>query len=67
MSTWPRDELRKIAAADGLHISPLGADKATYGTPTIWSVAVDGARYVRGYHVVAANRGLRTHGTRPWT
>jgi hypothetical protein len=51
MSTWPRDELREIVDADGLHISPLRKDKVTHGTPTgIWSVAVDGALYVRGYY-----------------
>ena len=41
MSTWPKDELRKIAEADDLHISPFREDGVTYGTPTwIWSVAV---------------------------
>ena len=49
--TWPQDELRKIAEADDFHISPLREDGATYGTPTwIWSVAVDGALYVRAYN-----------------
>jgi hypothetical protein len=49
--TWAKDEVRKIAEADGLHVSPLRKDKVTYGTPTwIWSVAVDGALYVRGYY-----------------
>ena len=42
--TWSKDELRKIAAADDLHISPFREDGVTYGTPTwIWSVAVDDA------------------------
>src|SRR5947209_10900216 len=51
MNTWSRDELRKIAEADDLHISPLREDGVTYGTPTwIWSVAVDVALYVRGYN-----------------
>jgi hypothetical protein len=51
MNTWPKDELSKIAAADDLHISPLREDGKTYGTPTwIWSVAVEGALYVRAYH-----------------
>jgi hypothetical protein len=51
MSEWPKDELRKIAAADDLHIAPFRDDGVTYGTPTwIWSVAVDGALYVRGYN-----------------
>lgn len=49
--TWSKDELRKIAEADDLHISPFREDGVTYGTPTwIWSVVVDGALYVRGYN-----------------
>ncbi|HLW90258.1 MAG TPA: DUF2255 family protein [Roseiarcus sp.] len=49
--TWPKDELRKIAEADDLHIAPFHEDGATIGTPTwIWSVAVDGALYVRAYN-----------------
>jgi hypothetical protein len=48
---WKKDDLRKIAEADDLHISPLREDGATYGTPTwIWSVSVDDALYVRGYN-----------------
>src|SRR3954469_404465 len=51
MSTWPKDELHKIAQADDLPISPFREDGKTYGTPTwIWSVAVDDALYVRAYH-----------------
>jgi hypothetical protein len=51
MSTWSKDELRKIAEADDMHISPFREDGVTYGTPTrIWSVAVDDALYVRGYN-----------------
>ena len=51
MSTWPKDELRKIGEADDLHISPFREDGKTYGTPTwIWSVVVDDALYVRGYN-----------------
>ena len=51
MTAWLKDELKKIAEADNLHISPLREDGVTYGTPTwIWSVAVDGALYVRGYN-----------------
>jgi hypothetical protein len=51
MSAWHADELRKIAAADDLHIAPFRDDGTTYGTPTwIWSVAVDEALYVRGYN-----------------
>jgi hypothetical protein len=51
MSTWSKSELRKIAEADDLHISPFREDGVTYGTPTwIWSVAVDDGLYVRGYN-----------------
>jgi hypothetical protein len=51
MNTWLKDELRKIAEADDLHISPFREDGKTYGTPTwIWSVAVDGTLYVRAYN-----------------
>jgi hypothetical protein len=51
MNTWSKDELRKIAEADDLHISPFRDDGITHGTPTwIWSVAVDNALYVRAYN-----------------
>ena len=51
MSTWSKHELRKIAEADDLHISPFRDDGKTYGTPTwIWSVVVDDELYVRGYN-----------------
>ena len=51
MAAWSKKELRKIAEADDLHISPFREDGVTYGTPTwIWSVAVDDALYVRGYN-----------------
>ncbi len=51
MSAWPKDELRRIAEADDLHISPFREDGKTYGTPTwIWSVAVGDALYVRAYN-----------------
>jgi hypothetical protein len=51
MATWSKDELRRIADADDLHISPFREDGVTYGTPTwIWSVAVDDALYVRAYN-----------------
>ena len=50
MNTWPKEELRKIAETDDLHISPFREDGVTYGTPTwIWSVVLDGALYVRAY------------------
>lgn len=51
MASWSKDELRKIAAADDLHISPFREDGKTYGTPTwIWSVVVDDGLYVRPYN-----------------
>ena len=51
MTTWSKEELRKIADADDLHISPFREDGVTYGTPTwIWSVAVPSRRYVRDYN-----------------
>ena len=51
MSAWAKDELRKIAETDDLHISPFREDGKTYGTPTwIWSVVVNDALYVRAYN-----------------
>jgi hypothetical protein len=51
MTTWPRDELQRIADADDLHVGPLRTDGKTCGTPTwIWSVAGDGELYVRAYN-----------------
>lgn len=51
MSAWTKEDLRKIAESDDLHISPFRADGATYGTPTwIWSVVVDDSLFVRGYN-----------------
>jgi hypothetical protein len=32
--TSSRDQLRKIAEADNLHIAPFREDGVTYGTPT---------------------------------
>lgn len=56
MSMWSKEELRKIAEADDLHISPYRDDGVTYGTPTwIWSVVVDDALYVRGCNGQQAN------------
>ena len=50
-TTWPKDELQRIAETDDLHISPFREDGKTYGTPTwIWSVAVGDALDVRGYN-----------------
>jgi hypothetical protein len=51
MAVWSKDELRKIAESDDLHISPFREDGVTYGTPTwIWSVVVGDALYVRAYN-----------------
>lgn len=51
MSAWQKDELRRVAEADDLHIAPFREDGKTYGTPTwIWSVAVGDALYVRAYN-----------------
>lgn len=51
MSTWIKEELRKIAENDDLHISPFREDGRTLGTPTwIWSVVVDDTIYVRAYN-----------------
>ena len=51
MNPWSKDELRKIAETDDLHISPFREDGVTYGTPTwIWSVVVDDSLYVRAYN-----------------
>jgi hypothetical protein len=50
MLNWSKDELRKIADRDGLHISPLREDGVTCRPPTwIWSVVVDNQLYVRAY------------------
>jgi hypothetical protein len=51
MPAWSKEDLRKIAESDDLHVSPLREDGVTHGTPTwIWSVALDNALYVRAYH-----------------
>ena len=69
MSGWPKDELRKIAEADDLHIAPFREDGVTYGTATwIWSVAVEGDLYARAYngpnsrwYLAAVKRKCRPH------
>ena len=49
--TWKPEDLRRIAEGDDLHIAPFREDGVTAGTPTwIWSVAVEGDLYVRGYN-----------------
>ena len=51
MSSWTKDELKKIAETDDLHISPFREDGETYGTPTwMCSVVVDDSLYVRAYN-----------------
>jgi hypothetical protein len=51
MTGWSKEELRKIAETDDLHIAPFREDGKTYGTPTwIWSVVVDDSLYVRAYN-----------------
>jgi len=68
MTTWPRDELERIAASDDLHIAPFREDSKTYGTLTwIWSVVVDGDLYVRGYNGQKSRwyqAAIRQHGGR---
>jgi len=50
MTTWPTDELRRIAETDDMGIALLREDGTTYGTPTwIWSVVANGALSVRAY------------------
>ena len=57
MATWSKDDLRKVAEADDLHISPFREDGVTYGTPTwIWSVAVVGDGAVGLLAVLAAKQ-----------
>jgi hypothetical protein len=51
MGTWSKDQLRRIAEADDLHISPFREDGVTYGTRScIWSVVVGDDLYVRAYY-----------------
>jgi len=51
MSGWTKEELRKIAETDDLHIAPFREDGETYGTLTwIWSVVVEDGLYVRPYN-----------------
>src|SRR5882762_7186117 len=51
VKAWPKEELRKIAETDDLHVAPFREDGMTPGTPTwIWSVVVDDALYVRPYN-----------------
>ena len=60
MRGWDGDELRKIAEADDLHVSPFRADRTTYGTPTwIWSVAVDGGQESKWYRAAVRQKAGR--------
>jgi hypothetical protein len=50
MTTWPKNELRKIAESDDVYMSPFRAAGKPWGRPTwIWCVAVDDALYVRAW------------------
>src|SRR6516164_2990167 len=56
MESWNKDELRRLADTDDLHIAPFREDGVTYGTPTwIWSVVVDGTLFARAYHGTASS------------
>ncbi|HTW47907.1 MAG TPA: DUF2255 family protein [Acidobacteriaceae bacterium] len=51
MTAWAKDELRRIAETDDLHVAPLREDGKTYGTLTwIWSVVTKDGLYVRAYN-----------------
>jgi hypothetical protein len=55
--TWLKDELKKIAGADDLHVSPFREDGVTYGTPTwIWSVAVNDALFVLRMRIIRSGQ-----------
>lgn len=32
--SWSEEKIKKVAAADDLHVSPFREDGETYGTPT---------------------------------
>ena len=54
MSSWRKNELKRIAGTDDLHISPF-REGMTLGTPTwIWSVVVNDSLYVRAYNGMAS-------------
>ena len=56
MESWNKDELRRLADTDDLHIAPFREDGVTYGTPTwIWSVVVDGNLFARAYNGTASS------------
>lgn len=51
MSSWPDDQLERIATGDDPYLSPVRTDETTYAAPTwIWSVRLDGELYVRAYN-----------------
>ena len=48
--TWLTDQVRRIAEADDLHISPFRETVDLRHPTWIWSVAVDDDLYVRAYY-----------------
>jgi hypothetical protein len=50
MTTWTRDELKKIAAAEELQIAALRADGTRRNPVTIWVVRLGDDLYVRSAH-----------------
>jgi hypothetical protein len=51
MKKFSKEDIKKIAETDDLHIAPFREDGKTYGTLTwIWSVVVDNILFVRAYH-----------------
>ena len=51
MKKFSKEEIKRIAETDDLHIAPFRENGKTYGTLTwIWSVVVDDQLYVRAYH-----------------
>lgn len=49
MATWPKDELRKIEAAEELELASLRRDGALSNPVTIWVVRVGDDLYVRSW------------------
>jgi len=70
MTTWTRDELRRIDAADELQIASLRRDGTLRPRVTIWSVRVGDDLYVRSVNGPSAFwfRGTHTrHEGRVWS
>jgi hypothetical protein len=56
MKKFSKEEIKKIADSDDLHIAPFREDGKTYGTLTwIWSVVVDDILYVRAYNGIKSS------------